>query len=66
MATMKSLWSVIQSMSLTTSNKQWLAEKLVMPMSEEEKAVRSAIRQVKALKEGTLETRDANDLLNEL
>lgn len=32
LATMKGLWSVIQSMSLTESNKRWLAEKLIEPV----------------------------------
>lgn len=29
---MKGLWSVIQSMSLTESNKRWLADKLIEPV----------------------------------
>ncbi len=32
LATMKGLWSVIQSMSLTESNKRWLADKLIEPV----------------------------------
>ncbi len=32
LATMRGLWSVIQSMSLTESNKRWLADKLIEPV----------------------------------
>ena len=34
-ASLNSLWSYIQGLSLTTSNRRWLAERLIEPLQEE-------------------------------
>lgn len=68
---MEGLWQMIQSLSF--NNRKWLADKLVESVStseaaseEERKALLSAFKQVKALKEGKLETRPIEELFKEL
>lgn len=59
---------------LSTSNKKWLAKHLYEDVEREEiekdrkkeyEAVFMALSQVKKLREGTLETHDIKELLNE-
>lgn len=70
-----SLNKMFQMLScLSTSNKKWLADKLNKSVEEEIIAkehstecfmMYSAFKQVKALREGKLKTRDVKELLNE-
>lgn len=57
MTAMRGLWNVIQSMSLTESNKRWLAERLVEPASDKPNKLTMA-----AIKEAQTETLDPLDL----
>lgn len=70
-----SLSSIFDMLSgLTASNKMWLADRLYESAKEDNErkaheeecdALLSTFKQVKLLKEGKLETRDVNELLNE-
>lgn len=66
--------SILQMLSgLSDSNKKWIADKLYESVSYDKKAdietereaTLSAFRQVKALREGKLDTRPVTELLNE-
>lgn len=70
---MNNLWTYLEGLSLTASNRKWLAEKLVEPhrkvvmSAEEVKAdMKEAFQQLKEVKEGKRTTRNAEDLLYEL
>ena len=70
---MNNLWTYLEGLSLTASNRKWLAEKLVEPhrkvvmSAEEVKAdIKEAFQQLKEVKEGKRTTRNAEDLLYEL
>ena len=70
---MNNLWTYLEGLSLTASNRKWLAEKLVEPRrkvvmsAEEVKAdMKEAFQQLKEVKEGKRTTRNAEDLLYEL
>lgn len=61
-------------LSLSASNKKWIADRLYESieeerqanMADEKEAMASAFRQVKALREGKLKTHPVEDLLDEL
>ena len=70
---MNNLWSYLQGLSLTASNRRWLAERLVEPptstvMSDEEirQGLTEAFRQLDEVKTGKRKTRNAEELLYEL
>ena len=70
---MNNLWSYLQGLSLTASNRKWLAERLVEPqastvMNDEEirQGLTEAFQQLEEVKEGTRKTRNAEELLYEL
>ena len=70
---MNNLWTYLEGLSLTASNRKWLAEKLVEPhrkvvmSAEEVKAdMKETFQQLKEVKEGKRTTRNAEDLLYEL
>lgn len=70
---MNNLWTYLQGLSLTESNRKWLAERLVEPhqrtemSSEKVKAdMKEAFQQLKEVKEGKRATRNAEALLYEL
>lgn len=70
---MNNLWNYLQGLSLTASNRKWLAEKLVEPqadtvMNDEDirQGLTEAFQQLKDVKSGKLKTRNAEDLLYEL
>lgn len=70
---MNNLWNYLQGLSMTASNRKWLAEKLVQPhsepvMTEEEvtEGIQNAFAQLKEVKEGKRVTRKAEELLYEL
>ena len=70
---MNNLWTYLEGLSLTASNRKWLADKLVEPRreavmsAEEVKAdMKAAFQQLKEVKEGKRTTRNAEDLLYEL
>ena len=80
-ARMESLWTYIQSLSLSSRNKQWLAERLIESnqidtpaaqaeegMSKEEilHSIDQGVRELKLHLEGKLAFRRAEDLLDEL
>ena len=63
----------MQGLSLTASNRKWLAERLVEPqastvMNDEEirQGLTEAFQQLEEVKEGTRKTRNAEELLYEL
>ena len=70
---MNNLWTYLEGLSLTASNRKWLADKLVEPRreavmsAEEVKAdMKEAFLQLKEVKEGKRTTHNAEDLLYEL
>ena len=70
---MNNLWSYLQGLSLTASNRKWLAEKLVEPqvstvMNDEEirHGLKDAFHQLEEVKAGERKTRKAEELLYEL
>ena len=70
---MNNLWSYLQGLSLTASNRKWLAERLVEPtkgtvMSDEEirEGLIEAFQQLEEVKAGKRKTRKAEVLLYEL
>ena len=70
---MNNLWSYLQGLSLTASNRKWLAERLVEPtkgtvMSDEEirEGLIEAFQQLEEVKAGKRKTRKAEELLYEL
>ena len=70
---LNNLWTYIQGLSLTASNRKWLAEKLIEPekkgvMSDQEikEGLAEAFSQLDGLKQGKVKTRSAEELLYEL
>ena len=70
---MNNLWSYLQGLSLTASNRKWLAERLVEPqtssvMSDEEirQGLTEAFHQLEEVKTGKRKTRNAEELLYQL
>jgi len=70
---MNNLWNYLQGLSLTASNRKWLAERLVEPeqksvMTDEEikEGLKTAFAQLKEVEEGKRLTRNADELLYEL
>ena len=70
---MNNLWSYLQGLSLTASNRKWLAERLVEPqtssvMNDEEirQGLTEAFHQLEEVKTGKRKTRNAEELLYEL
>ena len=70
---MNNLWTYLQGLSLTASNRKWLAEKLVEPkesvvMNDEEirQGLTEAFHQLEEVKAGKRKTRNAEELLYEL
>ena len=70
---MNNLLTYLEGLSLTASNRKWLADKLVEPRreavmsAEEVKAdMKEAFQQLKEVKEGKRTTRNAEALLYEL
>ena len=70
---MNNLWAYLQGLSLTASNRKWLAEKLTEPeekkvMSDQEikEGLTEAFSQLDGLKQGKVKTRSAEELLYEL
>ncbi len=70
---MNNLWTYLQGLSLTASNRKWLAERLIEPekkevMSDQEikEGLTEAFSQLDALKRGKAKTRSAEELLYEL
>jgi hypothetical protein len=70
---LNNLWTYIQGLSLTASNRKWLAEKLIEPekkevMSDQEikEGLTEAFSQLDGLKQGKVKTRSAEELLYEL
>lgn len=70
---MNNLLNYLQGLSMTASNRKWLAERLVAAeqktvMTDEEvkEGLRTAFTQLKEVKEGKRMTRNAEDLLYEL
>ncbi len=70
------LWSFIQSLNLTRSNKKWLADHLYESVESEKTAAQSkaetlaqidkALKEFKLIQEGKLQARPVEELLNEL
>jgi hypothetical protein len=70
---LNNLWTYIQGLSLTASNRKWLAEKLiesekkeVMSDQEIKEGLAEAFSQLDGLKQGKVKTRSAEELLYEL
>ncbi len=70
---MNNLWSYLQGLSLTASNRKWLAEKLIEPqantvMDDDEirQGLVEAFHQLEEVKAGKRKTRKAEELLYEL
>ncbi len=70
---MNNLWTYLQGLSLTASNRKWLAERLVEPqvstaMNDEEirQGLAEAFHQLEEVKVGKRKTRKAEELLYEL
>ena len=70
---MDNLWRYLQGLSLTASNRKWLAEKLielptggVMTDAEIKDGLSDAFKQLDEVKKGCRQTRDAEELLYEL
>jgi hypothetical protein len=66
---LNNLWTYIQGLSLTASNRKWLAEKLIEPekkevMSDQEikEGLAEAFSQLDGLKQGKVKTRSAEEL----
>lgn len=70
---MNNLWNYLQGLSLTASNRKWLAERLVeaeqkSEMTDEEikEGLKTAFAQLKEVEEGKRLTRNADELLYSL
>ena len=70
---MNNLWTYLQGLSLTASNRKWLAERLVESenkevMSDQEikDGLTEAFSKLDGLKQGSVKTRSAEELLYEL
>jgi hypothetical protein len=70
---LNNLWSYIQGLSLTANNRRWLADRLietpsdtVMEDNEIRKDMKEAFYKIDGINKGTVETRDVEELLNEL
>ena len=70
---MNNLWSYLQGLSLTASNRKWLAKRLVEPttdtvMSDDEirEGLSEAFQQLEEVKAGKRKKRKAEELLYEL
>ena len=70
---LNSLWTYIQSLSLTESNRRWLASKLTEPSQAQKMTdqaikadLKEAFRQLEEVKSGKRQTRSAEELLYEL
>ena len=70
---MNNLWTYLQGLSLTASNRKWLAERLiehekkeVMSDQEIKEGLTEAFSQLDGLKQGKVKTRSAEELLYEL
>ena len=70
---MNNLWNYLQGLSLTASNRKWLAERLietpekaVMSDDEIKEGLAEAFVQLEEVKAGTRKTRRAEELLYEL
>ena len=70
---MNNLWSYLQGLSLTASNRKWLAERLIEPqvstiMNDEEirQGLMEGFHQLEEVKAGRRKTRKAEELLYEL
>jgi hypothetical protein len=70
---LNNLWSYIQGLSLTANNRRWLADRLietpsdtVMEDNEIRKDMKEAFSKIDGINKGTVETRDVEELLNEL
>lgn len=70
---MNHLWNYLQGLSLTASNRKWLAKRLVeadqapvMTDKEIKEGLLTAFNQLKEVEEGKRMTRNAEELLYEL
>ena len=70
---MNNLWNYLQGLSLTASNRKWLAEKLIEPQSSTDTSdekirqeLTEAFQQLEEVKSGNRKTRKAEELLYEL
>ncbi len=70
---MNNLWNYLQGLSLTASNRKWLAEKLIEPQSSTDmndekirQELTEAFQQLEEVKSGNRKTRKAEELLYEL
>jgi len=70
---MNYLWTYLQGLSLTASNRKWLAERLVEPENKEfisdqeiKEGLTEAFSKLDGLKQGNVKTRSAEELLYEL
>ena len=70
---LNNLWNYIQGLSLTANNRRWLADRLietpsdtVMGDNEIRKDMKEAFSKIDGINKGTVETRDVEELLNEL
>ena len=70
---LNNLWSYIQGLSLTVNNRRWLAERLIESpaktvMSDDEirKDMKEAFSQISGINNGSVKTRNVEELLNEL
>jgi len=70
---MNNLWNYLQGLSLTASNRKWLAEKLIEPQSSTDTSdekirqeLTEAFQQLEEVKSGSRKTRKAEELLYEL
>ena len=69
---MNNLWNYLQGLSLTASNRKWLAEKLIEPQSSTDmndekirQELTEAFQQLEEVKAGKRKTRKAEELLYE-
>ena len=70
---LNNLWNYLQGLSLTASNRKWLAEKLIEPQSSTDmndekirQELTEAFQQLEEVKSGNRKTRKAEELLYEL
>ena len=70
---MNNLWNYLQGLSLTASNRKWLADKLIEPQSSTDTSdekirqeLTEAFHQLEEVKSGSRKTRKAEVLLYEL
>ena len=70
---MNNLWTYLQGLSLTASNRKWLAERLVEPENKEvmsdqdiKEGLTEAFSKLDGIKQGNVKTRSAEELLYEL